>query len=151
MGPMDDMGGSAMKRTLPLALVGALAWVGCASAPPKVYWREMLGKSIADFTEPVRDNNADKVWLRNMDDKAGAPAPSPFDALAYEVFANYLTQKRKGRVIESHHHNYMTEANPQTHKPIEVIQDGKIVGTYSSCEDLCMLDEAKKRRADKVL
>ncbi len=181
-----------MKRLFPLVLGSALIWMGCASSPPKVLWREMLGKSIADFTEPVRDNNADRIWIKNMDDrecdkgcksgveivscggdkdsggaasllpspgglfglgggdKAG-PAPSPYDALAYEVFSNFLTQKRKGRVIESHHHNYMTEANPETHKKIEVIQEGKIVGTFSSCEDLCALDEAKKRRADKVL
>src|SRR5262249_22267942 len=60
-------------------------------------------------------------------------------------------QKHKGKVIESHHHNYMTDSNVLTHKKIEVIADGKVTGTFDSCEDLCILDEAKKRRADKIL
>lgn len=160
----------------------------CASQPKRILWREMLGRSINDFAQNLPDNNAQKIWIHNMDDKecdkgcqkgveglcskADGPAlpalpPMPavgglfgggtsagagqWDGLAFEVFSNYMTQKHKGRVIESHHHNYMTEATVQTHKQVDVVSDGKSVGSYQSCEDLCLLDEAKKRRADKIL
>ena len=48
-------------------------------------------------------------------------------------------------------HNYMTEVVIDTHKRVDVVADGKSVGTFQSCEDLCTLDEAKKRKADKIL
>lgn len=170
-----------MKRALLLASFGFL--VACGP-PPRIYWREMLGKSIADFTDPLQDNGSIRVWIHNMDDKecdkgcqagvqnsckggegSGSSMPSmpsfsfgggdsktgPWDGLAYEVFSNYVTQKRKGKVVESHHHNYATELNANTHKVVEVISEGKAVGSFASCEDLCILDEAKKRRADKIL
>lgn len=168
-------------------LVSLLA--GCATQQRPVMWREMLGKSIEAFSDPLPENNQQKVWIHNMDDKecdkgcqkgvevvlagGGAPAlalpalpsmpnlfgaaspgdskTSAWDGLAFEVFSNYMTQKRKGRVVEQHHHNYMTEQLIDTHKKVDVIADGKSVGTYSSCEDLCTLDEAKKRKADKIL
>jgi hypothetical protein len=76
---------------------------------------------------------------------------SSYDKLAYEVFANYFTQKKKMRVIESHRHNYSTQLNVQTHKTIETVDDKNAKVTTMSCEDLCLLDEAKKRKADKVL
>ncbi len=174
-----------VRRLLVLAALTALT--GCASQPTRILWREMLGKSINEFAEPLPENNQQKVWIHNMDDKecdkgcqkgvegtcnkdsgGGVAAALPsvgglfggggksdaggaWDGLAYEVFSNYMTQKRKGRVIEAHHHNYMTEANTQTHKNVDVVAEGKSVGSYQSCEDLCMLDEAKKRRADKIL
>jgi hypothetical protein len=81
----------------------------------------------------------------------GEGKTSAYDGLAFEVFSNYMTQRRKGRVVEQHHHNYMTEVIIDTHKKVDVIADGKSVGTYQSCEDLCTMDEAKKRRADKIL
>lgn len=171
----------------------ASSLLGCASAPRPVLWRDMLGKSIEAFADPLPENNQQKVWIHNMDDKecdkgcqkgvevvvagGGAPAlalpslpampslgnmfggggapseskTSAWDGLAFEVFSNYMTQKRKGRVVEQHHHNYMTELIIDTHKKVEVIADGKPVGTFQSCEDLCTLDEAKKRKADKIL
>jgi len=176
-----------VRRLLVLAALTALT--GCASQPTRILWREMLGKSINEFAEPLPENNQQKVWIHNMDDKecdkgcqkgveasckggdsgGGVAAALPslggglfggggksdsggaWDGLAYEVFSNYMTQKRKGRVIESHHHNYMTEAQVQTHKQVDVIADGKNVAQYQSCEDLCLLDEAKKRKADKIL
>jgi hypothetical protein len=162
--------------------VTCLSMLVACGPPPKVYWREMLGKAIYDFSDPLPENNNSKVWIHNMDDKecdkgcqtpggsgtgaaAGAVAAvgglfgggggggggGQWDGLAWEVFSNYLTQKRKGKVIEQHHHNYMTETNVSTHKKIEVIESGKVVGTFESCEDLCILDEAKKRKADKIL
>ena len=184
-----------MRRLFAASAVAfGLLLMGCQSGPPpKVYWREMLGKSIYDFADALPENNQQKVWIHNTDDKecdkgcqkgvevvckggdcgggAAAALPAlpavgglfgggasaeaaktgPYDGLAFEVFSNYLTQKRKGRVIEQHHHNYMTEANVDTHKKIDVISEGKSVGSYASCEDLCLLDEAKKRRADKIL
>jgi hypothetical protein len=80
-----------------------------------------------------------------------ANAPSPYDGLAFQVFANYLTQRKKARVVETHRHNYATELQVQTHKNIETQLEGGKAATTQSCEDLCLLDEAKKRKADKVL
>lgn len=169
-------------------LVSLLA--GCATQQRPVIWREMLGKSIEAFSDPLPENNQQKVWIHNMDDKecdkgcqkgvevivaggggpslpalpslpgipnlfgggaAGDSKTSAWDGLAFEVFSNYMTQKRKGRVVEQHHHNYMTEQVIDTHKKVDVIADGKPVATFVSCEDLCTLDEAKKRKADKIL
>lgn len=177
-----------MFRLISAALVFSML-LGCAGPQKPVIWREMLGRSIEAFADPLPDNNQQKVWIHDMDDKecdrglqkgvevivgGGAPAlalpalpampsiggmfggssdskTSSWDGLAFEVFSNYLTQKRKGRVVEPHHHNYMTETPIDTHKKIDVIADGKQVATYLSGEDLCTLDEAKKRRADKIL
>jgi hypothetical protein len=183
-----------MKRIV-LAVLGVMVFAACGP-PPRIYWREMLGKAIYDFTDPLPENNAAKVWIHNMDDKecdkgcqkgvefgggGGAASALPslpsvggglgglfgggggssggssggggkWDGLAFEVFSNYLTQKRKGKVIEQHHHNYMTESGVSTHKKIEIISEsGKFAANFESCEDLCVLDEAKKRRADKIL
>jgi hypothetical protein len=176
-----------LRRLMVVASLAALT--GCASQPTRILWREMLGKSINDFAEPLPENNQQKVWIHNMDDKecdkgcskgveaicskgdpggggvaaslpsvgglfgggGGADKGGQWDGLAYEVFSNYLTQKHKGRVIEAHHHNYMTDANVSTHRTVDVVADGKSVGSYSGCEDLCLLDEAKKRHADKIL
>ena len=159
------------------ALVFAATLVGCKSTPDKVYYREMLGKSIADFTDPLQEPSNTKIWIHNMKDDecdkgctvGGAPSAagaiggalgglfggggggSGYDDLAYEVFSNYITQKKKGRIVEQHKHNYMTEANVSTHRNQEVIVDGKPAGVVVSCEDLCLLQEAKKKRAEKVL
>lgn len=162
---------------------------GCAGSPKPVIWREMLGRSIEAFSDPLPENNQHRVWIHDMDDKecdkglqkgvevivaGGAPAlalpalpampsigglfggsadtkTSSWDGLAFEVFANYLTQKRKGRIVEQHHHNYMTETVIDTHKKIDVVAEGKQLATYLSGEDLCILDEAKKRKADRIL
>lgn len=178
-----------MRRIVLLTLV-ASGGTGCVQTKP--FWREMLGKAVAEFTYPIRDNNPDRVWIRNMSDGdcdrgcqvsaacgggsgsggggggggalgglggglfgggGGSPASAagPFDGLAYEVFSNYVTQKRKGRLIEKHRHNYATDFGAETRTRIEIHREGKSSGTMLSCEDLCILDEAKKRRADKVL
>jgi hypothetical protein len=183
-----------MRRIALITVTGlcSLTIFGCGT-PPRPLWREMLSKSISEFTYPIRDNNTDKVWVHNSSDsecdrgcqagatcgggksdgaagllgggggggggmfgflgggKGGGGGGGAHDGLAYEVFTNYITQKHKGRVIESHRHNYATDFGGDTRSKIELVEGGKVVGAQLSCEDLCILDEAKKRRADKVL
>ena len=55
------------------------------------------------------------------------------------------------KVVESHRHNYATDTRVETRKKLDVAMEGKAVASSMSCEDLCLLDEAKKRNADKVL
>ena len=149
-----------------LVLAGAaLTLTGCGP----VFHREMLGKSIAEFSGQFKDANPlDKVWITSQSDsgcdchgdlckKGGAlggfsfgGGGSSYDGLASEVFANYLTQKKKGRVVEWHKHNYFTDSKVNTHQALEVTEDGKKT-KVENCEDLCLLEEAKKRAADKVL
>jgi hypothetical protein len=158
------------------ALAIAAALTGCKTTPDKVYYREMLGKSIADFTDPLQEPSGTKIWINSMKDDecdkgctvGAAPAGAlgavgglfgglggggagSFDGLAYEVFSNFITQKKKGRIVENHKHNYMTESAASTRRNQEVLVDGKPVGVQISCEDLCLLSEAKKKRSDKVL
>lgn len=144
----------------------ALALTGCGP----VFHREMLGKSIAEFSGQFKDANpADKVWITSQIDsgcdchgdlckKGGGfggglsfgGGGSSYDGLASEVFANYLTQKKKGRVVEWHKHNYFTDSKVNTHQALETEENGKKT-RVENCEDMCLLDEAKKRAADKVL
>jgi hypothetical protein len=160
--------------TKSLLVLAALA-SGCGP----VLHREMLGESIRSFSARMKNGPEAKVWIAGPDDSSCdsgcfqgscgggkskamslglgglfAPkpvnAPSPQDGLAYQVFANYLTQRKKARVLEPHRHNYATEGNVETHKKVEVTHEGQKTAT-TSCEDLCLLDEAKKRKADKVL
>jgi hypothetical protein len=135
-----NQGENRMCRRLLIPLLAVSCTVGCASQPKRILWREMLGRSINDFAQNLPDNNAQKVWIHNMDDKEcdkgcqkgvevcgkGDAAPAvalpampavgglfgaasggggQWDGLAFEVFSNFMTQKHKGRVIESHHHN----------------------------------------------
>jgi len=161
-----------MTKTTMLGLltVVALSTTGCGP----ILHTEMLGESIRAFTSRAKTTPNEKVWITNPADSAcngactgckpedkgvgglfsGFSGPkdgsSSYDRLAYEVFSNYLTQRRKVRVVETHRHNYATELNPDTHHKIDVVWDKEKVST-SGCEDLCLLDEAKKRKADKVL
>jgi hypothetical protein len=157
-----------------LMLVAVLA-TGCGP----VLHREMLGESIRSFSARMKNGPEAKVWIAGPDDSScdsgcfqgncgggkaksalgglgglfapkPANAPTAHDGLAYQVFANYLTQRKKARVLEPHRHNYATEGNVETHKKVELTHDGQKTATVS-CEDLCLLDEAKKRKADKVL
>jgi hypothetical protein len=131
---------------------------------------EMLGESIRSFSSHGW-KGSEKVWITSTHDsgcdRAGGPktegklggffsrnsgGEGPYDKLAFEVFSNYLTQRKKARVVETHRHNYATELNPETHRKAELTLEGGH-GTVSTttAEDLCLLDEAKKRKADKVL
>jgi hypothetical protein len=178
-----------MRRFVLVTITGLSCLSAGCGTPPKPLWREMLSKSISEFTYPIRENNTDKVWIHNMSDSecdrgcqvgavcgggkeasSGLPGVGgggggvfglfggskgggggSYDGLAYEVFANYITNKHKGRVIEAHRHNYATDFGAETKQKIEILHEGKPIGSQLSCEDLCVLDEAKKRRADKVL
>ncbi|HRI50069.1 MAG TPA: hypothetical protein PLW65_07780 [Pseudomonadota bacterium] len=136
----------------------------------------MLAESIKTFSGKMQAAPTDKVWVTSNSDSScdsgcqspltcggggggkvklgglfGGGGPSSSDRLAYQVISNYLTQGKKVRVIETHRHNYSTELKPETHKKIDTVIEGKTTATGMSCEDLCMLDEAKKRNADKVL
>lgn len=100
----------------------AVAGGGCGP----VFHREMLGESIAHFTSRAKGAPNEKIWIASMGEqnkcdsgcnfgckeKSGGaggvtgglfssmskPAgASPYDELAYEVFANYLTQRKKAR------------------------------------------------------
>jgi hypothetical protein len=161
-----------------LRTVALLALVAGGCAEPM--YTEMLGKSIATFTSQWREGEV-KVWIANQSDSecdrgcaagqacgakdgGGAKVPglgglfgggggaSAHDKLAWEVFTNYLTAKRKAKVLESHRHNYALELGGETRTKMEMTgaEPGKNV-SMMSCEDLCLLDEAKKRHADKVL
>jgi hypothetical protein len=147
----------------------ALALLSSGCGP--ILHTEMLGESIRTFSSHGF-NPGQKVWITNTADsgcdKAGGAqaatgksgigglfsrstgGPGPYDQLAFEVFANYLTQRKRARVVETHRHNYATELNPDTHRKLEISGDGKTT-SGTSPEDLCLLDEAKKRKADKVL
>ena len=135
----------------------------------------MLAESIKTFSGKMQAAPTDKVWVTSNSDSScdsgcqspltcggggakvklgglfGGGGQSSSDRLAYQVISNYLTQGKKVRVVESHRHNYSTELKPETHKKIDTLIEGKATATGMSCEDLCMLDEAKKRNADKVL
>jgi hypothetical protein len=136
----------------------------------------MLAESIKTFSGKMQAAPTDKVWVTSNSDSScdsgcqspltcgnggggkvklgglfGGGGPSSSDRLAYQVISNYLTQGKKVRVIETHRHNYSTELRPETHKKIDALIEGKSTVSGMSCEDLCMLDEAKKRNADKVL
>src|SRR5690242_1538275 len=90
-----------------------------------VLHREMLGESIRSFSARMKNGPDAKVWIAGPDDSAcdngcqgsscggggssskkggllgglfgpkPANAPSAHDGLAYQVFANYLTQRKK--------------------------------------------------------
>jgi hypothetical protein len=162
-----------MKRTLVIAAAALLA--GCGTP----MHAEMLGESIKFFAGKLKSNN-EKVWITGPADnacnagcqtscgggadKSSVPSvgglfgggskdgSSSYDRLAFEVFANYFTQNHRMRVVETHRHNYATETGAQTRQKIDTItNEGKTTVSGMSCEDLCILDEAKKRKSDKVL
>lgn len=133
-----------------------LLTVGCAAmkpAPP-VTQRELLTKALSAFIAGVPQPAAPSLWLTNEDDTdcdrpEGVTRPPavmhPLDALAYEVFENHIVTLHWAKVIESHRHNYARDLKPETRKAL-VLKE-----LSSTVEDLCFLDEAKKRNADKVL
>ncbi len=167
-----------MRITSSLLVFVLAASTGCV----KPIHREMLGKSISEFTDGLKNSPSDKIWIHNMADSAcdrgcqagllcgaggggalpalpamggglfGGGGAGGYDGLALEVFSNFITLKKKGRVVEAHRHNYATDLGTETRSKVEVVKaDGKGSTTGMSCEDLCILDEAKKRRSDKVL
>jgi hypothetical protein len=135
----------------------SLVLIGCATTPaaPPPTQRELLTRVLVSFTTASPQTSAPSLWLTNEDDSDcdrpdGAAHPQssghPLDSLAYEVFANQLVASRWARVIEAHRHNYARDLKPETRKAIVVRPDAS-----TTVEDLCFLDEAKKRNADKLL
>ena len=149
-----------------LCLVLASAASGCTH-----FHTNMLAESIKTFTSKawvasIADSNACDSGCQSpasCGGKSGSPLGGKglfggfggggggSDRLAYEVISNFLTQNQKMKVIESHRHNYSTDTRVETRKKIDTVIDGKALASGMSCEDLCLLDEAKKRSADKVL
>jgi hypothetical protein len=160
-----------MRRMMAISVLALVSASGCGP----ILHSEMLGESIRVFSSKMKP--AEKVWIAGPGDSAcdsgcwqgncksdkgalgsvgglfsakPANSPSPHDGLAYQIFSNYLVQRKKAKVVETHRHNYSTELQADTHRKIEFVHDNAKVAT-TSCEDLCLLDEAKKRKADKVL
>jgi hypothetical protein len=143
----------AMKKLFLCALLGLS--VSCASAGSSR--REILRTALKGFIE--RAPAPGRVWLTNESDSAcdrvgaGPNASSPRmssstadDLLAFEVFSNVIVSSKWAPLIESHRHNYVTELSPVTHQPVRSNTE-----TTTSVEDLCLLDEAKKRHAEAIL
>ncbi len=147
----------------------ALALVGCG--PPVTNQRKLIANAFQKFSSFKEMPTSARVWLTNQDDNEcnypptsnGAPgalisvsghvnsAPmTPYDAVTYEIFSNVITDKKWGQLIEAHRHNYATDLKAQTRRSVEMGTKDAPRTTMSS-EDLCMLDEAKKRNADYVL
>ena len=135
--------------TVPLLLAA-----GCATVPkPVPSDRELLTAAVKAFMASAPLAPPPMLWLSNEEDsecdrtESLPPAPSsPLDLLAFEVFGNQVVGDRWAFLIEGHRHNYARDLKPETHKTLVVKPD-----TSTTVEDLCLLDEAKKRNADKVL
>lgn len=165
-----------MRLNSSLALGGLI--LGTMASGCTHFHTNMLAESIKAFTGKATVNN-EKVWVTSVNDNnncdSGCQTPLTCanggkaggsiklgglfgggggggkDRLAYEVITNYLTQGHKMKVVETNRHNYATDTRVETRKKIDTVIDGKAVASGLSCEDLCLLDEAKKRNADKVL
>jgi hypothetical protein len=136
----------------------------------------MLAESIKSFSSKAQTTGQERIWVASQAENnacdSGCQSPTSCgggkggklgglgfsfgggggdDRLAYEVISNFYTQSKKAHIVESHRHNYSTDQKVETHKKIDFALEGKNVISGMSCEDLCMLDEAKKRAADKVL
>jgi hypothetical protein len=162
------MPGPLIRSFLLVAVVAPLAVAAAGCGP--ILHTEMLGESIRSFSSHGW-KGTEKVWVTSQHDSGcdrvagaktegsklsffsrGSGSEGPYDKLAFEVFSNYLTQRKKARVVESHRHNYATELNPETHRKADLtLEGGHGTVATTSAEDLCLLDEAKKRKADKVL
>lgn len=142
-------------RTLPL-FAALLVIAGCATVPPPPppSERELLTAAVKAFMAAAPLTPTPTLWLSNeedsecdrADDAPPAGASTPIDLLAFEVFGTQVVADRWAFLIEGHRHNYARDLKPETHKAMLVKPD-----TSTTVEDLCLLDEAKKRSAEKVL
>lgn len=143
-------------RLLAAALLVTLSW-SCASVPPPPppTQRELLARALDAFMSSAPQAPPPALWLTNEEDSecdraegtARAVAQGHYlDPLAWEVFSNQVVSSRWAFLIEGHRHNYARDWKPETHKTVVTKPD-----TATAVEDLCFLDEAKKRNADKVL
>ncbi len=143
-----------------LIAVFTLMTSNCATVPRahSLTERQLLTAALNAFMSEAPQSPAPMLWLTNEEDsecdRAGEAKPPPpdmssnssRDPLAFEVFSNHLVASQWAKLIEGHRHNYARELKPETHRALLIKPD-----TVSSAEDLCLLDEAKKRNADKVL
>lgn len=148
---------------MPRRLVVCLVLVSACAAAPRVTQRQLFARSISQVITAAPLAPGQRVWLTNAWDSEChlgpnegtrlTPRSSRLDAFAYEVFANVITEQRWGGLLEAHRHNYATELKPETHVATTQTstRDGQSTTVSLTAEDLCLLDEAKKRRADKVL
>ncbi len=137
-------------------LVLLLTVAGCATVPrPVPSDRELLTAAVKAFMASAPMAPPATLWLSNEEDSEcdrADPMPrapgagSPLDLLAFEVFGNQVVSDRWASLLEGHRHNYARDLKTETHKTMLVKPD-----TSTMVEDLCLLDEAKKRNADKVL
>ena len=141
-----------------VVLISCCLFSACATVKPAslASSRELLSRALTAFLAAAGPGASPSptLWLTNEDDTdCGRPegvthanaAAHPLDALAYEVFENQLTATRWAHVVEAHRHNYARDLKPDTRKTV-VSKEGS-----TTVEDLCFLDEAKKRNVDKVL
>ncbi len=144
-----------MRAVLGLMVV-VMAACATTPPPPAPTQRELLAKALNAFTAANPAAGAvPTLWLTNEDDTdCDRPEGIPravyvghaLDGLAYEVFANALVSTGWAHVLEAHRHNYARDFKPETHKTVLSRPD-----TSTTVEDLCFLDEAKKRNADRLL
>ncbi|MDP1825494.1 MAG: hypothetical protein Q8L48_19705 [Archangium sp.] len=142
-----------MRLTLLLCVVFAL---GCARRvpPPPPNDRQLIAQAIIAFTAAHPQPQPASLWLTNEEDSECDGRTSPesargghaLDPLAFEVVQNQLVASRWALVVEGHRHNYARDLKAETHKSVTI----KDVGSTTT-EDLCLLDEAKKRNVERVL
>jgi hypothetical protein len=138
-------------------LTALLLITACATVPPPPppSERQLLTAALTAFMSAAPQSAPPTLWLSNEDDSEcdradGTPRPSagasPLDLLAFEAFSNQVVASRWASLIEGHRHNYARDLKVDTHKAVIVRPD-----TTTQVEDLCLLDEAKKRNAEKLL
>jgi hypothetical protein len=138
-------------------LVAMFVMTDCATVPPlpPPTDRQLLTAAFGAFMGAAPQSAAPTLWLSNEDDsecdRADGPprtsaVSSPLDLLAFEVFSNQVVASRWALLIEGHRHNYARDLKVETHKAVIVRPE-----TTTQVEDLCLLDEAKKRNAEKLL
>ena len=142
-------------RIVPLLVL--VAFTSCARRvrPGGPTERELLAAALTQFATAAPQTAETTLWLTDEDDSEcdrvdGAQPRKPRDmaieALAWEVFQNQIVATRWAAVVEGHRHNYARDLKPETHRTVTTKSEA-----VSSVEDLCLLDEAKKRAVDKVL
>ncbi len=155
-------------------IAGSLALAvatGCGGANYDIY-RPMIATATSEFTKPMGKTD-ERIWIAPPGDfcddgnqsgvaaggasmfGGGPSGPSAFDSFAVEVMTDWLTKNRRGQVIERARANYMTGDKTKTRLwQTDKAHGGEDAGndvTVGTFEDMCILDEAKKRSAEKVL
>ena len=142
--------------------------LSCASS---VIQREHLRAALKEFILPVEKNKNWKVWITSMsDDCSGDEISYWYEApvgqyalktniFVVEVFTDYLVRTKQWNIIERNRSNYWNDIsdivyfNNTTQKTeTETSAEGKEEQKISfNVTEMCLLDETKKRSADKIL